>query len=154
MTKKIITTSPKKTKSVARAMLKDWLKTNKRINLIICLNGALGAGKTTFVQGLSEELGIKETVTSPTFTIMKKYTSTQSIKKKYSLYHFDCYRISDYRDILDLGWEEIIHCRNSIIAVEWPNKIKKIMAVKNKIDVKFKFSNVNNSRIIEIEEID
>ena len=85
------------------ALLK--INKTKNSNWLICLYGNLGSGKTTFVQGLAEELRIKEIVNSPTFLIMKKYNSSKKTNKKYTLYHFDCYRISDYKEILDLGLE-------------------------------------------------
>lgn len=145
----IVTTSPKETKKLARTLAKEWLNfnKNKNSNWLVCLYGDLGGGKTTFVKGVAEELGIKETVNSPTFLIMRKYVFLKKTNKKYSLYHFDCYRISNYGEILNLGWEEIIGGENNIIAVEWPEKIKDILP-KNKLNIKFEFIG-ENSRVIK-----
>ena len=156
--KQIITKSSRETKDVAKKLIKKWLESNTNKNLIICLEGNLGGGKTTFVQGLAEGLGIKEMVNSPTFLIMKKYTilnyrrrtnaysPSVADDKKYNLYHFDCYRISDYQEILDLGFEEIISGKNNIIAIEWSEKIKEILP-EEKINIKFEFVDEKTRRI-------
>ena len=149
MSKNQITTkNPEETKEFAKVLLKEWLKTNKakNSNWLVCLYGDLGSGKTTFVQGLAEELLVKETVNSPTFLIMKKYSSLKKDNKKYNLYHFDCYRISDYKEILDLGWEEIINGENNIIVIEWPEKIEDILP-KKRLNLKFEFVDENTRKI-------
>ncbi|MEA1937276.1 MAG: tRNA (adenosine(37)-N6)-threonylcarbamoyltransferase complex ATPase subunit type 1 TsaE [Patescibacteria group bacterium] len=155
----ITTKSSNETKDIAKKLIKEWLELNagKDKNLVICLEGNLGGGKTTFAQGLAEGLGIKETVNSPTFLIMKKYSVSgarlRSIgaefrkrAQKYTLYHFDCYRISDCQEILDLGFEEIISGKNNIIAIEWSEKIRKILP-KERINIKFKFVNEKTRKI-------
>ena len=139
-----ITKSSQETKEFSKKIFRELFKLNKNRSCIICLYGDLGSGKTTFVQGLAEELGIKEIVNSPTFLIMKKYKSVNN--KKYTLYHFDCYRIFDYQEILDLGWEEIISDKNNIIVIEWPEKIKKILP-EERLDIKFKFVDENVRKI-------
>jgi tRNA threonylcarbamoyladenosine biosynthesis protein TsaE len=147
MSKNQITTkNPKKTKEFAKVLVGEWLKINKskNSNWLICLYGDLGGGKTTFVQGLAEKLGTNGIVSSPTFVIMKKYASAKN--KKYTLYHFDCYRISSHEDILDLGWEEIISGENNIIIVEWPEKIEKILP-KKRLNLRFEFADENRRRI-------
>lgn len=144
MSKNQITTkNSEETKEFAKVLVGEWLKINKtkNANWLVCLYGDLGGGKTTFIQGLAEELGIKETVNSPTFLIMKKYGA-----KKYNLYHFDCYRISAYQEILDVGWEEIINGENNIIAVEWPEKIEEILP-KERLNLKFEFVDEKTRKI-------
>lgn len=137
-TKKVITKSPKETRELAKMLLCEWLEFNesKNSNWLLCLSGELGGGKTTFAQALVKELGIKGVASSPTFLIMKKYKPSKKINKKYTIYHFDCYRINSGREILDLGWEEIITGENNIIIVEWPEKIEKILP-QNRLDIKF-----------------
>ena len=141
----IITKSAKETKVFAKKIVKELLELNDNKSLVICLYGDLGAGKTTFVQGLAEELGIKEVVNSPTFLIMKKYSARRD-EALPRLYHFDCYRISDYQEILDLGWEEIIGGENNIIVIEWPEKIKQILP-KKRLEIKFEFVDENTRKI-------
>ncbi len=136
--KEITTNSSAETKEFAEMLCAQWLEINQRqnSNWLVCLYGDLGGGKTTFSQGVAEELGVKGVVSSPTFLIMKKYLSEKKVNKKYTLYHFDCYRISDAQEILNLGWDDIIEGENNIILVEWPERIEKILP-KLRLNLKF-----------------
>jgi len=118
---KIITNSQKETWDLAGTVAKK-LKGGELIFLI----GDLGSGKTTFAQGLAKALDIKEIVSSPTFMMAKKY----KIKKdnhlwprQTELWHFDLYRLSDFKDFFDIGGMEAIE-ENSLVLIEWPEKIK------------------------------
>lgn len=146
--KKIITKSPKETRELARMLISEWLKINKKknSNWLLCLYGQLGGGKTTFAQALAKELGVKGVISSPTFLIMKKYKPVKKINKKYTLYHFDCYRIGSGKEIFDLGWEEIVMGENNIIIVEWPEKIEEVLP-KNRLNLKFELIDENIRRI-------
>lgn len=95
---------------------------------VICLSGDLGSGKTTFTQGILEGLGAEKPYVSPTFMIMKKYElGARSREEKIkNVYHIDTYRI-DEKAILDLGWEEMLEEKDSVIIVEWPERIKNII---------------------------
>lgn len=79
---------------------------------VILLNGDLGAGKTTFTKGLALALGVKETVTSPTFTYVKEYDG------RLPLFHFDMYRVADADEVYELGLEEYFY-RGGVVVVEW-----------------------------------
>jgi tRNA threonylcarbamoyladenosine biosynthesis protein TsaE len=79
---------------------------------VVALYGDLGAGKTAFVQGLAEGLGIKARVTSPTFSIVNEYAG------RLPLFHFDLYRLSSADDLYEIGWDEYLD-RGGICAVEW-----------------------------------
>lgn len=92
----------------------------------ICLFGDLGAGKTTFTQGLLSGLGVKDTVNSPTFVVMKQYTLDDNKNGIDKVYHIDTYRV-EANDIIDLGWEEIITNIKNVTIVEWPEKIENII---------------------------
>ncbi len=138
---KVITNSAKETQDLAKKLAKDFLA--KKRPIVLALEGELGGGKTTFLQGFAKGLGVKEKILSPTFNIFKKF----KIKDKY-FYHFDCYRIEDPKEILNLGFKEIISNSNNIIAIEWASKIKKILP-KNTIHLKFKFTD-ENTRSIDI----
>jgi tRNA threonylcarbamoyladenosine biosynthesis protein TsaE len=98
---------------------------------VIALKGDLGSGKTTLLQGLALGLGIKETVNSPTFNVLKRYNLKTKIKgDKNSLqyfYHIDTYRLNNSSDLINLGWEEILNTKNSIIAIEWAEKVRDIL---------------------------
>jgi len=134
------------TRELAKILLRCWLEENKKknSNWLICLSGELGSGKTAFTKALAKELGVEGVVNSPTFVIMKRYFSKKH--KKYSLYHFDCYRISEAGEVLDLGFEEILRGENNIIVIEWPEKIKKILP-QNRLNLKFEVIDENIRRI-------
>lgn len=137
----IISNSPEETKKIAGEILKELNKRN-----IISLEGELGSGKTIFAQGFAKALGIRSKIKSPTFVIIKKYNvrfKKQGIK---TLYHLDCYRIKNAKEILELGWKKIIDNPENIILVEWGNKIKKELP-KNTIHLKFKFEKENTREI-------
>jgi len=80
---------------------------------IICLTGDLGAGKTAFTRGFARYYGIEKGVSSPTFIIMHRYNGKETIN------HYDLYRLNDYDELLDIGFEEQIE--NGISLIEWPD---------------------------------
>ena len=87
---------------------------------IIALTGNLGTGKTTFVQGLAQGLGIKERVLSPTFILMRQYQG------ELDLYHLDMYRLDTnfYEEVRNLGLQEIWGKEKNVVVIEWAEKIK------------------------------
>jgi len=93
---------------------------------VLALYGDLGAGKTTFVQTLGRGLGIEETITSPTFVIMKLYeTEGQEIIKE--LVHIDAYRIELVDEMRVLGFAELLQRKGTIICIEWADKISELL---------------------------
>ena len=103
--------------------------------LVLALIGDLGSGKTTFARAFAEGLGVKEKIKSPTFIIFRK--SKIKNKKFLYFYHFDVYRINSEKEILKLGWEEIISNPENIVLVEWADKIENILP-KNSVKINFK----------------
>ncbi|MBC7216598.1 MAG: tRNA (adenosine(37)-N6)-threonylcarbamoyltransferase complex ATPase subunit type 1 TsaE [Candidatus Caldatribacterium sp.] len=84
---------------------------------LVLLGGELGAGKTVFVKGMAKALGIAESlVRSPTFSLIHEYGGTP-----FSLYHMDFYRLNDWSEVLDLGFDEYLE-KGGIIAIEWGEK--------------------------------
>ena len=94
---------------------------------VILLNGDLGAGKTTFTKFVLKYLGVKEVITSPTFTLMREYKT-----KKFDIYHFDMYRLNGGEEATNLGFEEYLYSNDSrnIVFVEWSENIKDILKGK------------------------
>jgi tRNA threonylcarbamoyladenosine biosynthesis protein TsaE len=88
---------------------------------IVTLSGDLGAGKTTFVQGIATALGVEERVTSPTFVIVKIYDLHDQAFRK--LIHMDAYRLKGPQHLKVLGWEEMANDPQNLIFIEWPEKI-------------------------------
>ena len=143
---KHLTTTPFQTKKLGEILAKKFLKTKlKKTALVIGLEGNLGGGKTTFLQGLAKGLGIKKRILSPTFIIMKRF-QVSGFRFQY-FYHIDCYRIQKPKEILDLGFKEIISNSRNIIAIEWAERIRKILP-KDVIILKFKFINKTTRKII------
>lgn len=84
---------------------------NNNPEKVYCFNGKMGAGKTTFIKAICEEMGVKETVNSPTFSIVNEYEAADGN----IIYHFDCYRINKIQEALDLGAEEIFIQRKLLL---------------------------------------
>ena len=155
-----ITNSPSQTRKIAEILAKKILKTPlEKKALILRLEGDLGGGKTTFLQGFAKGLGIKEKILSPTFVIIKKYKipagqaglSVGQVSRLQSFYHIDCYRIKKPKEILNLEFKEIISNPKNIIAIEWAEKIKKMLP-QDAFSIKFDFLS-KNKRKIKLSEV-
>ncbi len=109
---------------------------------VICFYGKMGVGKTALIKAICSELGVKDNVSSPTFSIVNEYISFEGKP----VFHFDFYRIEDEREALDLGYEEYFY-KNSLCFVEWPEKIKSLIP-NNVLNVKILVD--KETRIIEI----
>ena len=138
----IITKSAEETKKVGFA-LTETLKRPIILKqaLIIALEGDLGSGKTTFIQGLAKGLKIKESVLSPTFLILKQFPIF--LKKFQDFYHIDAYRLKNSKELLELGFTDLLNNPENIIVIEWADKIKKILP---KHIMKIKFFNLGKNQ--------
>ena len=114
---------------------------------IVTLSGDLGAGKTTFAQGVARGLGVDETVTSPTFVIEKIYGLTG--QKFARFVHVDAYRLESAHELEVLGWREIAHDPSNLIVVEWPEKVAELIP-KDATMVRFDID--GEKRIISIND--
>jgi len=139
-----ITNSAKATQKLAVKLIKDLARKKTNGALVLGLVGELGAGKTTFIQGLAESLKIKERILSPTFVIMKRFAIGD--KPFANLYHIDCYRIESPRELSALGFKEIIKDSKNLIVIEWAEKIKKILP-KETLWIKFDHLGENKRKI-------
>lgn len=127
-----ITTKNEKETFVFGADLAKKLKGGE----VLALYGDLGAGKTKFLQGLAKGLGVKNKVNSPTFNILKIY-KIKGHKTINTFCHIDAYRLSSEKDLIALGIEEYFQDKNTVTAIEWAEKIKKILPKKTiAIDIK------------------
>lgn len=143
--KEIITKTAQETKKIGRDLAAKIAKSKSKDNqaLVIGLEGDLGSGKTTFIQGLAQGLGIKEPITSPTFVILKMIELKQGEWNHF--YHIDCYRISNPEDLLDLDFKEIIN-QPSIVVIEWAERVKEILP-QNARWIKFEYLSQNERKI-------
>lgn len=122
--------------------LSQNIESEKFPNMVICLRGDLGSGKTVFTKGFAQALEVKEEVTSPTFTIIKEYTSGEL-----PLYHMDVYRLDG--KVEDLGIEEYYN-KKGITIIEWADMIEDYLPEK-RLDIKIKSSDeVEDKRTIII----
>ncbi len=121
---KVTTNSEKDT-----IILAQNIESEKFENMIICLVGELGSGKTVFTKGFASALGIDENITSPTFNIIKEYTSGEM-----NLYHMDVYRLEG--DTSGLGLDEYLK-KKGIIIIEWADMIKNELP-EERLEIKFK----------------
>ena len=113
---------------------------------IITLDGDLGAGKTAFVRGLAKGLGAKETVSSPTFTIVNEYRSG-----RLPLFHFDVYRIDSSDEMYDIGWDDYLN-QGAVIVIEWSTIINDILPDNCiRINITKDYSKSENYRFITVE---
>ena len=108
----VITKSPEQTELLGKK-LAELLRPGD----VIAYYGDLGAGKTAFTSGLAAGLGIREAVTSPTYTIVNEYLSGRM-----PLFHFDMYRLSSSEELFDIGWEDYL-ARGGVCAVEWSENV-------------------------------
>ena len=130
----IITQSPDETKAFAADLAKKL-----EPGSVLALHGELGSGKTCFVQGLAEALGVKDIVNSPTFTIINEYHGRLRIN------HVDLYRIKSEADGSGIGLEELLE-GDGITAIEWP-EIFSALLPKNTMHVYFEFIDASRRRI-------
>ena len=111
---------------LAKKLVSELLARESAGALAIGLVGELGAGKTTLVKYFLRELGVSESVLSPTFVLMKKYGLEE--KKYKNAIHVDCYRLEDPVSALSaLGFSEILKNKNNLVLVEWAERIKDIL---------------------------
>ena len=110
-------------------VLAQNFESEKFNNMVICLIGELGSGKTVFTKGFAGALGIEENITSPTFNIIKEYTGGEA-----PLYHMDLYRLDG--DVRNLGLDEYFS-KDGIVIIEWADMIEDYLP-EERLDIKFK----------------
>ena len=111
-------------------------------NTVFAFYGKMGAGKTTFIKAVCEELGVEDVITSPTFAIVNEYRSDTTGEL---IYHFDFYRIKKIEEVYDMGYEDYFYS-GALCFIEWPELIEELLpeeAVKVTIE-----ENSDGSRIV------
>lgn len=131
---KVITRNEMETIEIAQNF-----ESEKFPNMIICLDGELGSGKTVFTKGIANALGIQESITSPTFTIIKEYDG------ELPLYHMDVYRLDGITD--GIGIEEYF-TKGGVVVIEWSDTIKDILP-EEYLHITFKIIN-ENKRVLKL----
>jgi len=133
------TGSPEETHALAARILKEMPG-----RTVFALYGGLGSGKTCFTQGMALALGIRQPVTSPTFTLIREYREGNR-----PLYHIDLYRLRGAQDALDIGLEEYMK-RGGFVVIEWAERALELLP-KDTIHVRFDVGATPDSRRIKIE---
>ena len=111
-----ITNGPAQTEAVGAALARVL-----PAGSVVAYRGGLGAGKTAFTRGLARGLGVTDSVTSPTYTIVNEYLSGRC-----PLFHFDMYRLKTADDLFDIGWDDYLE-RGGVCAVEWSENVDEAM---------------------------
>ena len=107
-------------------MAKKWLNLNP--DPVTCLlSGDMGSGKTTFIKSICQELGVKESISSPTFSLVNEYET----EKGASVFHFDLYRVNGAEELYDLGFEEYLE-KVCYVFIEWPKIAKPFFSGEEK----------------------
>lgn len=90
---------------------------------VVCFYGSMGAGKTTLIKAICNELGVTDNVASPTFALVNEYRD----RNYKPIYHFDFYRINKIEEVYDFGYEEYFYKSEGICLIEWPEIIKDLL---------------------------
>jgi tRNA threonylcarbamoyladenosine biosynthesis protein TsaE len=118
---------------------------------IIALIGQLGSGKTVLIKGIAQGLGIKKTITSPTFVLMKIYKISNFKFQIENFCHVDAYRLKSGQELLDIGVEEWLGKSDAVTVIEWADRVRDILP-KKKIIIRLKLGKKKNERIITYGE--
>ena len=113
---------------------------------VVAFTGDLGAGKTAFVRGLARGLGIRDRVTSPTFTVVNEYEGG-----RLPLFHFDLYRLGCADELFDIGWEDYL-ARGGVCAVEWSERMEELLE-PGTIRVDLRRGEDESRRVITVEGV-
>jgi tRNA threonylcarbamoyladenosine biosynthesis protein TsaE len=141
----VVTKSPGETKELGKT-LSDTLIIKKEKGelsgpIILCLYGELGSGKTTFIQGMLQGLGIETRILSPTFIIVRRY-ECQVLDR--SISHIDCYRLTKEIEIEGLGFDEDFSNQSGLVLVEWADRVGNSKLPEERMDITFETADGNH----------
>ena len=109
---------------------------------VFAFYGSMGAGKTTFVKAICEELSVEDVITSPTFAIINEYSSREGV-----IYHFDFYRIKKLEEVYDMGYEDYFYS-GALCFIEWPELIEEVLP-EDAVKVSIR-ENADGSRTVQL----
>ena len=117
-------------------------------NTVFAFYGKMGAGKTTFIKALCEELGVTDPITSPTFAIVNEYRSGSTGEL---IYHFDFYRIKKLEEVYDMGYEDYFYS-GALCFIEWPELVEELLPGHTvRVEIK---EQEDGSRLLTMEEME
>ena len=116
-------------------------------NTVFALYGKRGAGKTTFIKALCQELGVEDVVTSPTFAVINEYRSDIAGEL---IYHFDFYRIKKLEEVYDMGYEDYFYS-GALCFIEWPELVEELLPGNT---IKVTIEELDGSRKLTMENLD
>lgn len=132
---RILTKSAAETKKTASLLAEEARRILRSHTLshalVFSLEGELGSGKTTFVQGFARGFNVKERITSPTYVLMKRYSSPPHL-----LYHIDCYRLKSAKDLAAIGFGDALCDRGAVVLAEWGDRVRRILP-KHRFVIRF-----------------
>jgi tRNA threonylcarbamoyladenosine biosynthesis protein TsaE len=138
--------SSEQTRNFGKRFAKGILASrSKNTSKVLLLQGQLGSGKTTFVQGLLRGFGLRRRVASPTFVLMRRFRLANP--RRFSIFHIDAYRLKSGKNLLDLGLREILNNPKNIILLEWPERVRRIFK-GGFTRIRFRHGRKENERII------
>lgn len=140
----IITKSAQETFKLGQKIGNYLTSSFDRGDSLLCLNGELGSGKTTLIQGIAKSLGIKKMVPSPTFIIVRQYEIRTNLYSRF--YHVDLYRLEPNQGLDTLGLNEIFSTTDSLIAIEWAEKLGDLLP-KKRVGINFEIEDLNVRKI-------
>ena len=109
---------------------------------VFAFYGSMGAGKTTFLKAICEELGVEDVITPPTFAIINEYSSREGV-----IYHFDFYRIKKLEEVYDMGYEDYFYS-GALCFIEWPELIEEVLP-EDAVKVSIR-ENADGSRTVQL----
>jgi tRNA threonylcarbamoyladenosine biosynthesis protein TsaE len=107
----------------------------------VCFVGEMGVGKTTFIKRICQHLGVTDSISSPTYSIVNEYKTAH-----FSIFHFDLYRVNSPEELMDIGFEEYLENPKAYCFIEWPDKAGGLIPDKC---VEIRMSKKNDKRLIE-----
>lgn len=131
-----ISKSEKETAEIATSIIEKYPEIR-----IFGLMGDLGSGKTAFVRGVAEKIGVKQNITSPTFVIMKTYEAPGR-----NLVHIDAYRLDNQEDLFSIGFDDLVSEPSNLVFIEWPEKVFKTIPKNIKL-INFSYLDENSRKI-------